>query len=98
MKWILSKSSLFLRLEEAYRSSLNFSTVTSLIFRNLFIFFSSLITIFVLISFLPSHSLIDQKVVGIVFIFLLLSFPMIYYTIAVSQIMMPIYNLANTIE
>jgi len=40
----------------------------------------------------------SQSFVGIVFIFLLLSFPMIYYTIAVSQIMMPIYNLANTIE
>lgn len=74
MKWILSKSSLFLSFEEAYRSLFSFSKLTTLIFRNLFIFFSSLITLFVLVSFLPSHSLIDQKVVGIVLIFLLLLF------------------------
>jgi len=74
MKWLLARSSAILQFEEAYRSLFNLSKVNSVLFRNLFIFFSSVITVFVTVSFIPSASQIDKKVVVVLFFSILLLF------------------------
>jgi len=63
-----------MKFEEAFRTLINLSQDNSILFRSLFIFFSSVITVFVTVSFIPSASQIDKKVVVVLFFSILFLF------------------------
>jgi len=74
MKWILGRTSLLATLKMVYLSVIDYSNITSAIFRNTFIFISTILTVSVLISFLPSQSMLDKNTVGVVLVFVLILF------------------------
>jgi len=97
MKLILRRTSLLATLKKLYLAVIDYSNITSAISRSTFIFISTVLTIGVLISFLPSLTVLDKNTIGVVLVLVLILFAISYVNYKKTKQKRDVYVFINLV-